>query len=254
MIVYFNYYLNLYINYIYKYNMSKLKVLPLNIPEDNKTKKINEIMPSVPGVTLIVAPPRCGKTVLCSNMLLRKEMLGNAFDEIYIYSPSIFNCKSSKYLRDNFNCSDEYSDASLQSILDKQLQYEKDGNIKDRPSICIFFDDAVNIIKKNSLITSLCSRYRHFGIDQIIISIQSYKGVPNIVRQNISTLILMSPNNNTKQLKLIDEEIDVFNGYDNFKKLFDEATNNQERYNFMMIKLDYSPVQVFSNFERKISG
>jgi hypothetical protein len=246
--------LNLYIKYIYKYNMSKLKVLPLNIPEEKEIKKINPIMPSVPGVTLIVAPPRCGKTVLCSNILLRDEMLGKAFDEVYIYSPSIFNCKSSKYLRDNFNCSDTYTDASLQSILNKQLQFEKDGKLDDRPSICIFFDDAVNIIKKNSLITSLCSRYRHFGIDQIIISIQSYKGVPNIIRQNLSTLILMSPNSNSKQLKLIDEELDVFNGYDNFRKLFDEATNNQERYNFMMVKLDYSPVQVFSNFDKKISG
>ena len=41
---------------------------------------------------------------------------------------------------------------------------------------------------------------------------------------------------------------------DYFRKLFDEATNNQERYNFMMIKLDYSPVQVYSNFDKKISG
>jgi len=253
MINFLDFKLNLYINNIYKYNMSKLKVLPLNIPEDKKVKKINPIMPSIPGVTLIVAPPRCGKTVLCSNLLLRDEMMGKAFDEVYIYSPSIFNCKSSKYLRENFNCSDEYSDASLQSILDKQMSYEKEGKLDDRPSVCIFFDDAVNIIKKNSLITSLCSRYRHFGIEQIIISIQSYKGIPNIIRQNLSTLILMAPNNNTKQLKLIDEELDVFNGFDNFKKLFNEATHNQERYNFMMVKLDYSPVQVFSNFDKKIS-
>ena len=233
--------------------MESLKVLPLNDKDDKKdNRNINPIMPSVPGVSMIVAPPRTGKTVLCSNLLLRKSMLGDKFDEVYIYSPSIFNCKSSKYLRENFNCLDEYSDLSLQKILDKQMEYEKNGNIKDRPSICIFFDDAVNIIKKNSLITSLCSRYRHFGIDQIIISIQSYKGVPNIIRQNLSTLILLAPNNNTKQMKLINEELDCFNGYDNFLKLFNEATNNQERYNFMMVKLDYSPVQVWSNFDRQL--
>lgn len=232
--------------------MESLKVLPLNDKEDKDKRKINPILPSVPGVSMIVAPPRTGKTVLCSNLLLRKCMFGNTFDEVYIYSPSIFNCKSSKYLRENYNCLDVYSDLSLQKILDKQMEFEKNGNLKDRPSICIFFDDAVNIIKKNSLITSLCSRYRHFGIDQIIISIQSYKGVPNIIRQNLSTLILLAPNNNTKQMKLINEELDCFNGYDNFIKLFNEATNNQERYNFMMVKLDYSPVQVWSNFDKQL--
>ena len=229
-----------------------IKVLPLNIEEDKNPLNLNEAMPSHPGITLICAPPRTGKTVLLCNMLLRSSMMKTAYDAVYIYSPTIFNCKSSKYLRDEFNCLAKYTDASLQRILDKQLEYTKNGNIEDRDRICIVFDDAVNVIKKNSLIATLCSSYRHYGIEQIYISIQQYKGIPNLIRFNLSTLILLAPNNNTKQLKLMNEELDCFGGFDNFIKLFNEATNNQQRYFFMMTKLDYSPIQVWSNFDKQI--
>ncbi len=237
-----------------KKDNSKFKIYPLKIEEPKRKIKINEDFPmSVPGISLVCAPVRTGKTCLVSNILIREEML-NVFDEVYVYSPVVFNCKSSKWIREHFNCNAEYTDASLQAILDKQNEYVKNNNIEKRPSICIFFDDCVNMFKNNSLAVKISSMYRHFGIDQIIFSIQKYKGIPPTIRANISTLILLAPNNNTKQLEQINDELDCFGGYDNFIRLFNEATKNQERYNFLLAQIDYSPPKIWSNFEKVIQS
>tara|TARA_R110000822_G_scaffold33283_1_gene95058 strand:- start:16 stop:717 length:702 start_codon:yes stop_codon:yes gene_type:complete len=232
--------------------MNNLKILPLNIKLDLDEVKQNPILPSIPGISLFCAPPRSGKTVLCTNLLIRKCMWGSIFEpeNIFIFSPSINNDKGSKYLKENFNCLDEYSDKALQQILDRQMKFINED--QKAPLILILFDDCMGILKKSNLINRLCSNYRHYNIGQIIFSLQSYKGIPNQIRFNLTSLFLLAPNTNAKSLRMIDEEIDAFGGFTNFMKLFNEATNNQERYKFMYVKLDYSPVQIWNCFDKRI--
>jgi len=231
--------------------MSKLKILPITDDKNknDKNRKKIETIPEPPFINLIVGPVKTGKSCLLNNLILGDNFYGlDYFDEVYIFSPTIYNDSSSRFLQKYCICNDEYNDDKLEKILEKQKSYEK----KDRPRILLVFDDILGCIKRGSKINTLCSRYRHYGIDGIIFSCQNYKGIDSKIRQNLTHLNILSPYpNKTELMKIADELGDIYGGKEAFLKLYQEATGG-ERYKFLYCKLMENPPQAFENFDKQI--
>jgi len=234
-------------------NIKGLKIIPVKPDKDeNKYKKVHPYLFQSPYVAAIVSPRMTGKSCLISWLLLHDEAFGQDMYKggVFIFSPTIEQCSTSRFLRQRYECDTVYTDAKLQGIIDRQTQYSK----SEMPHICCVFDDVVNdaSMKKNSLLTAFITKSRHYNCD-IIVSVQHWKSIPKISRSNITDMCIGYPIPNKKMLQEMSEEIgDNFeNGQEDFYKYYSEATENK-RYNFMNIKLRENPIQVFSTFEKRV--
>ena len=232
-------------------NQNIPRIIPVKAekPHGKPRKSLHPNLPTLPSVTMLCSPIRTGKSTLISNWLLNESFFGQKYwDRVIIFSNSIHNCSTSRFLCKAFECHTEYQDEILQDIIDSQLSYTKE----ERPKIAIFFDDIMGQLKQSSLITNFVTRFRHFGVELILFSVQSYKGIVPTIRNNITDLLVGCPFGNKKQLLQIAEDFgDNTESPDKFLELYNKATNN-ERYNFAYYKLSENPCEVFKNFEEKI--
>ena len=236
-----------------------LPIKPLNVNE-----KIS-YHPHLPTITKnrgfilnIIGSTASGKTTLINNLLLNKNFWGgkkNAFDAVYIFSPSIYMDDSCRFLKEHFTCYTSYQDEDLQEILTSQESFE----VADMPKICIVIDDSVGMINRNSKLNHFLSRYRHWNAN-VIMSVQSFRAISPIGRANATDIILMNGITNTKEWEKIEEEYDsMFKG--NLLKLYEESAG--EPYNFLYLKTRRTPPEAYHNFQqllkynssnKKISG
>jgi hypothetical protein len=142
----------------------------------------------------------------------------------------------------------EYSDDYLNALLEFQLEQPKE--YRDR--IMLIADDALQYIKprgKNSGLTHLATKFRHYNIGLFIVVSQYYKALPPMIRSNSGSIIVMRIPN-TKVLKDMAEELDGFlNG--NFMKLYVKAVLS-EPYSFMHIDMRENPPIAYERFERPL--
>ena len=95
------------------------------------------------------------------------------------------------------------------------------------PSLAVICDDLLGSIKREAKINHLASRFRHYNIQLLYYSSQSFRKVNNVVRQNATNVIIGSPFPNQKELNKIAEEYgDMFGGMMNFLKIYKIATPN----------------------------
>jgi len=107
------------------YDSEALKILPVQDPPNEKTKPLNPILPQPPSLLLMISPIRTGKSTLISNLLLNSNFFGqDFFDEVFCISPTIYNDKTSRFLRKAFSCHDAYSDELVQGIIQGQEAFE----------------------------------------------------------------------------------------------------------------------------------
>ena len=227
----------------------KLKILPLK-PLDEEQTGYDPILPSINRnrgcIICCIGSTSCGKTTLINNLLLNRNMWGgktSAFDEVYIFSPTINLDDSARFLREHFNCFEEYNDDILDRILASQEQYGK----KDMPKIMIVIDDSVGMISRNAKIFFFLSRYRHYNAN-IILSVQHFRSLSTIARANVTDLFIFNVPN-IHEIEKMDEE---YGGLyqDKFKELYREAT--RDKYNFLYLKTRKNPPEAFKNFDKKI--
>jgi hypothetical protein len=222
-------------------------------PDDNdsKYKKVHEFLPQSPYVLGLFAPRQTGKSTIISWLLLHDDALGqNMYKKVYIFSPTIEQCSTSRFLRERYECDTVYTDEKLQGIIDEQKKDTKEN----MGHICVIFDDCIGdaSMKKNSLLTAFVTKSRHFNAD-IILSLQHFKSLPKISRSNLTDVLIGYPIPNKKMLEEMCEEFsqNFENGRDDFYKYYYEATE-RTRYNFMNMKLATNPVQIYSTFEKRI--
>ena len=230
-----------------------LNILPVKpMEQENMAKRPFD--PRLPDINkgamcLMISPVRTGKSTIISNLLLNPAFYRDAFDIVYIISNTIHNDDTSRFLREQFpeTIWDTYSDEVIQNIINYQQTFPK----KKMPKIAIILDDFVGTVHKKSMIFFLASRFRHYNIGLLLFASQILKGVPPIVRQNATDVIMGSPNHNGAELeKLAEEYGSMFKGKDNFLAMYNRAA--QEKYDFLYLKLDQNPPEAYRKFNELI--
>jgi hypothetical protein len=222
-------------------------------PDPDRMDIGKELHPNLPDISsgalgLMVAPVKSGKSTIITNLLLNENFYKDCFDQVYIISNTIMNDNTSRFLKDAFpgTIFGEYSDNLIQSIIDQQLSYK---NKKERPIIALILDDFIGISDR-SLVYKLASRYRHYGIGLLLFSSQVFKGVPPIVRTNM-TFAILGKNSNAREMSKITEELGNSFGSDkNFKYLCKHVWKTP--YAFAMIDFTQNPPHMYHSFDRLI--
>ena len=147
--------------------MNNLEILPVKAAVCHNMVEYAKHLPDINNgsILTIVGPPKSGKGVLISNLFLRKSFFKDKFEQIYVFSTTANNGDNSyRFMlqQDNVKIFDTYTDKMLQDILD----YQQSFDIEDRPRISIVFDDFLSFpgLKRSSLMFTLASMYRHYGI------------------------------------------------------------------------------------------
>tara|TARA_R110002096_G_scaffold204919_6_gene390664 strand:+ start:286 stop:1101 length:816 start_codon:yes stop_codon:yes gene_type:complete len=230
------------------------EILPVKSLPNTDDRPLHPNLPKPPALLLMISPVKTGKSTIISNLLLNSNFFGqDYFDETIVFSPTIHNDATSRFLKKHASCYDTYSDDILQSIIDDQSSYE-DKTM--RPSIALILDDIIGVFKgkggREPMINSLASRFRHYGIDLLLMSSQNYRRVNPVVRSNCTHLIIGSPFPNVKELHKIFEEMgDSFSGSKNLEAIYRRATPN--KYDFLYLDLTENPPIAYRNFTEKIA-
>ena len=172
-----------------------------------KQSKYKIMDKALPTRAMIVAPSGSGKTVLLSNLIL--DVYKNCFSRIFIFSPSIhidnawngvkeYITKDMK-VKDNDEDDpiyfDEYEPHELQKIIDTQhkiIKYMKDQGKTKLYQILVVIDDFADnpdFCRHSRLLNQLYIRGRHNCISTIT-STQKYKAISNIIRINITEIMI----------------------------------------------------------------
>ena len=232
-------------------------IIPIK-DENNGTAKYHH--PNLPDVgvgvkgagecLLMISPRQTGKSTLISNLFLNDNLYGQEFfpGGCVIISPTINMDSSSRFLKKRFETYDTYSPMLIQQIIDRQ---EAKGDGDPTKEIALVLDDVVGILDKN--IANLVTRSRHYGIKLLVISVQKFRGaVDPIIRANATSVIVGSPFPNQRELSAIAEEYgDLFNGKDNWMRLYKQAT--PKKYDFAYMKLSKNPPEIYHNFKKLIA-
>lgn len=227
-----------------------LNILPVQDPPKEKHKPLNPNLPQPPALMLMISPIRTGKSTIISNLLLNSQFYGqDFFDEVMCISPTIYNDKTSRFLKKAFDCYDEYSDELIQKLVERQSSYE---DPTDRPDVALVLDDIIGMVRREAYLNHLASRFRHYNIKLLLMSSQNYRSVSPVIRSNCTHMIIGSPFPNNKELGKIAEEVgDQFGGADNFLRIYHKAT--PKKYDFLYLNLTENPPQAWSNFTKMIA-
>jgi hypothetical protein len=230
------------------------EILPVKSLPETDDRPLHPHLPKPPALLLMISPIRTGKSTIISNLLLNSNFFGqDFFDETIVFSPTIHNDKTSRFLRKHATCYDTYDDDTLQGIIDDQSSYEDKSM---RPSIALILDDIIGVFKgkggREPMINSLCSRFRHYSIDLLLMSSQNYRRVNPVIRSNATHMIIGSPFPNVKELNKIFEELgDSFGGSANMEAIYRKATPN--KYDFLYLDLTANPPIAYRNFQEQIA-
>ena len=138
------------------------QILKVIDPPKEKIKPLHPHLPQPPALLLMISPIRTGKSTIINNMLLNSQFYGqDFFDEVMCISPTIYNDKTSRFLKKAFDCYDEYDDAIIDGLIEKQEGFE---DPQDRPDVALILDDVIGVIRREAKVNHLASRFRHYNI------------------------------------------------------------------------------------------
>tara|TARA_Y100001963_G_scaffold102961_1_gene141731 strand:- start:256 stop:1203 length:948 start_codon:yes stop_codon:yes gene_type:complete len=220
-----------------------LPVIPLSRP-------IDERLPEIPGVITMIMKVKSGKTNFLANMLLGENFYGGQtpiFDMIYIISPTAKIDKSAQqYFRE------EYEDRivifddldNIEPFLDNILEYQQSFDVKDPdnqpPLTALVFDDISGYLKRNSKVSHIFSRYRHYNLS-LFCANQTCRDLPTVVRSQTTGLFLSSCYSVLEKQKVLEEWGDLYQN--KLLPVWDDCV--AERFNFCYLKLDDVEPRVF---------
>ena len=221
--------------------MSKERDLTILTVKDPELPAPIDHDPRLPNVTagaciLDIAKPRSGKSVRLVNYLMNPNFYAEAFESVFIYSPTMNKGDhTTRHLYDRYQSTiyNEYSDAHLKGLLDYLDSIPKER----KKRYAIVFDDFVAFpnVKPTSLMFRISSSYRHYLNGGLLIyNSQQLKKCPPILRAS-ANYVIVSQNSNLQQVEaLASEYVNVY-GVEKWLELYAEATS--EPYSFMYMDL-----------------
>tara|TARA_R100001463_G_scaffold80268_1_gene134722 strand:- start:108 stop:887 length:780 start_codon:yes stop_codon:yes gene_type:complete len=229
--------------------MDTPKILKVKDREGVKYKPLHPHLPQPCACVLHCSPVKTGKSTIISNLLLSDQFYGqDYFDRVKVMSNTIMNDDTSRFIKDAFDVEDHYEDRFVDDLIASQNKFDKE----EMPSVALICDDLLGSIRREARINHLASRFRHYNIQLLYYSSQSFRKVNNVVRQNATNVIIGSPFPNTKELGKIAEEYgDMFGGMNNFLKIYAIATPN--KYDFLHLDLQENPPVAYHNFEKVVA-
>jgi len=235
----------------------ELTIKPVKAVEITDTDEYHKNLPCIErnngSLILLIAPTASGKTTLINNLLYNRHMWGKtekrpqgAFDSVFVWSPSIYLDDSSRFMLNDFICSDTFKDEELEQIKQNQLMLPKE----ERGKLMLVVDDSVGlqVLKTKSALTYYCTRNRHLNCN-ILLSVQNYRACNSIMRNNAKCFILMYGIYNTKELMKLEEEIgDVFRG----TLIYAYKKYCNKKYMFLTLYPREVPCRMLLNFTTEI--
>ena len=146
------------------------------------------------------------------------------------------------------------AEEDLYRILEYQSSFPVDPvtGASERPHIAIIFDDVISWIgaplKRTSIVFSVASSYRHYGIGLCMWLTQRYRALPQIIRSTVGYALIHSISN-TKELDAMSEEL--WQRFPDEKRGFTKAlahATKDSKYHFLYLRLLENQPSWFSNF------
>lgn len=224
------------------------KVFKVKDPEpDGRYSDLHPHLPQPPALLLIIGSVKQGKSNLVVNLLCNPDMYKDKFDSVKIISNTLNADPKGKLLNKFFDCADHYSDQMIVDIVESQKSYDEE----DRPTMAVVLDDILTKdFKKTNQVSFLATKFRHYGIDLLAFTTQSFRAVSGLIRNNSTDVIIMKQQNQ-KELEKISEEFgDMFPGIfmDLYKKAIEDAP-----YSFLYLDLQENPARAYIRFETLIA-
>lgn len=181
----------------FKHSANPLTVIPLKVNKDifpkNNLQKQN-LVPAHCSSMVFVGATGSGKSHLCGNLLLNKQMLGDFFDIIYLFSPS-----PDETLIDNLNLSkkhiiqlsDKETIIKLTEIIEKQKVAVDNKGLEKAPKMLLIFEDLSSrkkLMDSQPFIDAFIYS-RHISISTMSL-IHKYKALNRICRLNCHHLFV----------------------------------------------------------------
>lgn len=219
------------------------------LPDIKLPREIDPRLGEIHGVHLFIMKCKSGKSNFISNFFFNDNFYGGGeagnriFETIHLISPTARTDKSSQiYFQEEFeDLVVVHEDVdNIDSVVQGIIRYQQEnGDIFDPDNqperIAIVLDDVSGKLKKNSLITHLFSRYRHYNIS-IFLANQTIKDIPPICRAMATSVYLSACYSTLERQKYVNEWAEHYGGADFFEKILDNAT--EERFNYLYLKLD----------------
>ena len=196
-----------------------------------------KLYPKLPVRVVISGPSGCGKTCLLTKLIT--EII-NDYNEIYIYSPSIYQETYSKLiecfeqkippksipkvLKNNKSIDDIISDEKFEPSDIEISVYENIDELKhpqdyQSESTVIILDDLNENEMKDERVQALFKRSRHNNISVFIISQDYYELPKRTIRANSNVFHLFKPNNIRDVQNLFQDKASMDMIIDEFKLL-----------------------------------
>ena len=234
-----------------------LEIKPVKAMDIYDDQDFHENLPCIArnngSLIIIVAPTSTGKTTLINNLVYNKNMWGRtekrpngAFDSVMVWSPSIYLDDTSRFMLNDFVCSDTFKDKDLETLKENQLMLPKE----ERGKLLLIIDDSVglDVLKMKSSLTYWATRNRHMNAS-IILSVQNYRACNSIIRNNAKCVIIMYGVYNMKEIeKLSDEMSDVYKG----TLMYCYKKYCKKKFQFLTLYPRDMPVRMLLNFSQEI--
>lgn len=218
------------------------KMIKINPVETNKSAIEQPpacesgILPKLPASYLVVGRSGSGKSTVLYNLLTSKELLGEVFNYIFVFSDVHTDDILKKLELPDENYIHDFDESTVEGIL-KKIENKIDDQgmevVAKDMKIAFIFDDILNRQKflKSDIMRKLASANRHYLVSWFILT-QYIRAIPPVIRQNASAIIFF-PGSLAEVEKLAEENCEPMMTKKEFIEIVQHATNDKHSFLFI---------------------